>query len=666
MMDTVLTDLKWQSCLVHLDDVVIFSDTFEEHLKRLRAVFEAIRSAGLSLKPEKCHFAFRELKFLGHIVSAQGVSPDPEKTAAVAAFPQPTDKRSLRCFLGLCTYYRRFVQNFSKLAEPLTRLTKDSEPFFWGQDQEKAFIELKTRLQSTPIVAHFDEQADTELHTDASNVGLGAVIVQWQDGVERVIAYASRHGTAHRCQQCGPRCGDCAVARRCGTRDRIRNSHFVPFRNESDDDCAFLGAVTTSDLAHHQRADCELLPLIEYLEGTTPSPPRLFSRGLSSFCLIDGVLYKKNYGPTDTAYLLVVPTVLRKEVLAACHDDLSSGHLGFSRTLGRLRHKYYWPRLAAVVQRYVRTCRECQRRKVPPTKPAGLLKPIDPPQIPFQQVGMDLLGLFPVSSMGNQYIVVATDYLSRYCETKALPRGTAVGIAQFFVHHIVLRHGAHVVVITDRGTAFTSALTHEVLRLSGTSHRKTTAYHPQTNGLTERLDKTITDMMSMYVDADHRNWDEILPYITFAYNTALQETTRFTPFRLVYGRDALTMLDAMLLPDCTPSSVPGADQFVRDAEAAHHFARQSIRHQQTTDARRYNLRHREVIYQPGEHVWVWSPIRVRGRSKKLLRRYFGPYEVLRQLSDVNYEVYPQGVVRSSRPPKSEVVHVSRMKPYYAR
>ncbi|KAK8780235.1 hypothetical protein V5799_018426 [Amblyomma americanum] len=552
MMDTVLTDLKWQSCLVYLDDVVIFSDTFEDHLKRLRAVFEAIRSAGLSLKSEKCHFAFRELKFLGHIVSAQGVSTDPEKTAAVAAFYQPTDKRRLRRFLGLCAYYRRFVENFSKLAEPLTRLTKDSEPVFWGQDQETAFTELKARFQSTPILGHFDEKAATELHTDVSNVGLGAVLVQWQDGVERVLAYASRtlsraemnYSTAEKeclavvwaitkfrpylyghpfrvvsdhhslCWLANLKDPSGRLARwdlrlqefnvtivhKSGQQhsdaDCLSRAPLPCPPDEPDGDSAFLGVVTTSDLARHQRADCELLPLIEYLEGTAPSPPRLFSRGLSSFCLIDEVLYKKNYGPTETAYLLVAPTALRQEVLAACHDDLSSGHLDFSRTLGRLRHRYYWPRLAAVVQRCVRTCSDCQRRKIPPTKPAGLLKPIDPPQIPFQQVGMDLLGPFPVSSMGNRYIVVATDYLSRYCETKALPRGTAAEIAQFFVHHIVLRHGAPVVVLTHRGTAFTSALTHEVLRLSGTSHRKTTAYHPQTNGLTERLNKTIADMMS--------------------------------------------------------------------------------------------------------------------------------------------------------------------------
>lgn len=230
----------------------------------------------------------------------------------------------------------------------------------------------------------------------------------------------------------------------------------------------------------------------------------------------------------------------------------------------------------------------------------------------------------------------------------------------------MLRHGAPAVVITDRGTAFTSALTEEVMKLTYTDHRRTTAYHPQTNGLTERLNKTIADMISMYVNVEHKNWDDVLPYVIFAYNTAVQETTGFTPFRLVHGREVTTMLDAMLLPAGTEALTSGAQEFARHAEAARHLARCRIRHQQTIDARRYNQRHREVVYQSGDHVWVWSPVRLRGRSEKLLRRYFGPYKVVRQLSKVTYQVLPEETVRSRRRALPEVVHVARMKPYYSR
>uniref|UniRef100_A0A6G5AC55 Putative tick transposon n=1 Tax=Rhipicephalus microplus TaxID=6941 RepID=A0A6G5AC55_RHIMP len=164
--------------------------------------------------------------------------------------------------------------------------------------------------------------------------------------------------------------------------------------------------------------------------------------------------------------------------------------------------------------------------------------PVEAPAKPFTQIGMDFLGPFPTSTTGNRWIIVSTDYLSRYAETKAMQRGTAAEAAQFFIENIVLRHGAPTTVITDRGPAFTAELLESVLRLSGTAHRRTTAYHPQTNGLTERLNRTLTDMISMYVDTEHKNWDQILPYVTFAYNTARQETTGMTPF----SRDTIQSL----------------------------------------------------------------------------------------------------------------------------
>lgn len=278
---------------------------------------------------------------------------------------------------------------------------------------------------------------------------------------------------------------------------------------------------------------------------------------------------------------------------------------------------------------------------------------------------MDLLGPFPRSSSGNRWIIVATDYLTRYAETKAMTHGTAVEVAKFFVENIVLRHGAPKTVITDRGTAFTGRLTQEILQLSHTAHRRTTAYHPQTNGLTERLNKTLADMISMYIDVEHKTWDEILPYVTFAYNTAVQETTGFTPFRLLHGRNASTMLDAMLPHEPSEEESDALD-FTQRAEEARQLAKLRIGRQQRVDARRYNLRRRDEHFNPGDLVWVWTPIRRRGLSEKLLKRYFGPYKVLRRIGELDYEVVPEGSTASRRTPSPEVVHVVRLKPFYAR
>lgn len=647
--------------------------------------------------------------------------------AAVAAFPAPTDKKSLRRFLGLCAYYRRFIENFSKIAEPLIRLTRDDAPFLWADEQSTAFAELQHRLSSPPVLGHFDEDADTEVRTDASNIGLGAILVQTQDGTERVIAYASRtlsraeinYSTSEKeclaviwaitkfrpylygrpfkvvtdhhslCWLANLRDPSGRLARwslrlqefdvtivyKSGRKHEDADTlSRAPLESESaaaEDDSAFLGTLSGADLIAKQRTDAELRLIIDHLEGGTASIPRPISRTLPSFCLREGILYKLNTGVGSRSHLLVVPQGLRDDILLACHDEPTSGHLGYSRTLDRVRQQYYWPKLAACVKRYVKGCRECQRRKSPPLKPAGLLQPIDPPRTPFDQVGMDLLGPFPLSYSGNKWIIVATDYLTRYAETKALPRGTASEVAQFFMHHIVLRHGAPSFIITDRGTAFTAKLLDDIFKLSYTNHRKTTAYHPQTNGLTERLNKTLADMISMYVDVQHKTWDEILPYVTFAYNTATQETTRFTPFRLVYGRDVQSMLDAMIPYDDTSQHeqlAPDVEDYIQRAEEARQLARVHIRTQQCADARRYNIHHRQVTYEPGDQVWVWTPIRRRGLSEKLLSKYFGPYKVLRRVSEVNYEVIPDGGSASSqrRVPRTEVVHVVRLKPYFTR
>ncbi|KAM7288282.1 Transposon Ty3-I Gag-Pol polyprotein [Ixodes scapularis] len=563
------------------------------------------------------------------------------------------------------------------------------------------------------------------IHTDASNAGLGAVLVQVQEGTERVIAYASR--TLSKAER-----NYSTTEKEClavvwaitkfrpylyGSPFRVVTDHhslcwlanlkdpsgrlarwslrlqefnmtvvYKSGRKHSDADClsrapvetpsgcsddnddeCFLGAVNTDDMARRQRDDPELRALIEHLEGGRSTVPRVFSRVLPTFAIRQGVLYKENFGDNNTPWLLVIPTDLREEIFQACHDDPTSGHLGYSRTLARIREKYYWPKLPKTVHLYTRSCHECQRRKKPPTRPAGLLQPISPPTTPFQQIGMDLLGPFPPSTSGNRWIIVATDYLTRYAETKALPSGTAVEVAKFFIESIVLRHGAPEVLITDRGSSFMAQLTQEILRLSHTSHRRTTAYHPQTNGLTERLNKTIADMISMYVDVEHKTWDEVLPYVTFAYNTAVQETTGVTPFQLVHGRKVTTMLDAMLPHEPSDNESDDAQAVAQRAEEVRQLARLMIQDQQRVDAGRYNLRRRDVHFQPGDRVWVWTPIRRRGLSEKLLKRYFGPYKVLRRLGELNYEVMPDGTRTSSRrPPRPEVVHVVRLKPYYAR
>ena len=192
LMEAVLGGLHWNSVLVYLDDVIIFGKTFEEELERLQEVFERFRGANLKLNTKKCHLFQREVQYLGHVVSQAGVHTDPDKCAAVRDWPVPGDKAQLRSFLGLCTYYRRFVRGFATIAAPLHNLTKEGQKFVWGKDCQHAFETLKNNLTTSPVLAYPDPGKPYILDTDASHCGIGGVLSQEIIWEERVIAFYSR------------------------------------------------------------------------------------------------------------------------------------------------------------------------------------------------------------------------------------------------------------------------------------------------------------------------------------------------------------------------------------------------------------------------------------------------------------------------------------------
>ncbi|GFW72388.1 hypothetical protein TNCV_704251 [Trichonephila clavipes] len=530
----------------------------------------------------------------------------------------------------------------------------------------------------------YDERASTEIHTDASGYGIGAVLVQIQNNVEKVIAYASRTLTkAEKNYSTTER--EC-LAIVCATnkfRPYIFGKHFTvvtdhhslcwlmnlkdpsgrlarwalrlqehdfdvkyktgkkhsdadalsrnPVEEETETPDKFLAVTTSMNLAMEQKKDQDLAKL-KLLSNSSKN---------EEFRFIDGILCRKNFDPDGKLWLPVIPKHLRADILRHFHDAPTAGHLGFAKTYDRIRKRFYWPGMY---------------RNVVRSHPSSAIAP-------FHRIGIDLLGRFPKSAHGNKWIIVCTDYSTRYAITKALPTAEVDEIAKFLLEEIVLRHGAPRVIITDRGAVFRSRLVSSLVDLCNIDHRFTTAYHPQTNGLTERFNKTLADMLSMYVDVEQKNWDEILPFVTFAYNTAKQETTGFTPFYLLHGREAETTLDTML-PFC-PNDFDDNNitKIAARAEESRQLARVHILRAQDKDRRRYDSKHQMVSYAPRRsRMDLYSSEKV-GLSEKLLRRYFGPYQVLRRLSAVTYAV--QDFDPASRKRKlREVVHVLRMKPYH--
>ncbi|UYV76755.1 K02A2.6-like, partial [Cordylochernes scorpioides] len=374
-----------------------------------------------------------------------------------------------------------------------------------------------------------------------------------------------------------------------------------------------------------------------------------------------GKIYKNNPTPTGNPWLLVIPKTKQLELLEQMHDHPTSGHMGIKRTYSRIKDKYFWPSMFKTVEKYVSSCPECQFRKTPSQQPSGQLQPIPPASRPFERIGIDLLGRFPKSINGNRWIVVCTDYYSRHVETAALPRGTATEIADFFLKKIVLRHGAPIILISDRGSSFLSKLLTQVLKICNTIHKKTTSYHPQTNGQTERMNRTLTDMISMYIDEKHQNWDEILPFVTFAYNSSVQETTGYSPYFLIHGREPLTFLDSTFdWPEVPPK--PGDfDDYISNlltiVEESKKISMARTMARQDKSKHVYDKHRREANFSPDDLVLIWTPIRKVGRADKLQKNYIGPFKIIRKTSPVNYEV--KEVTGRGK----KIVHVSRMKLY---
>ncbi|KZS16046.1 Uncharacterized protein APZ42_018256 [Daphnia magna] len=276
---------------------------------------------------------------------------------------------------------------------------------------------------------------------------------------------------------------------------------------------------------------------------------------LKNFCLFNGRLCLQTIKNGKQYRSLCVPRSFWERVVKAYHDDLMSGHMGVRRTLTKISNRFFWERLAIDVTNYVQSCPNCQGRKGVNNRPAGFLQCIQVAR-PFQKVGNDLLGPFPMSNTGSKMIIVAVDYSTKWVELRVMPNEKADIVARFFVEQMVLRHGAPESIISEQGKCFIAALTEEVMKNLGTSHKTTSSYHPHSNRLVERMNHTLAAMLSMYVSADHRDWDEAsLPYVCFAYNTALQESTGYSPFFLLYGREPMLPIDLELGSDANPRLV---------------------------------------------------------------------------------------------------------------
>ena len=373
----------------------------------------------------------------------------------------------------------------------------------------------------------------------------------------------------------------------------------------------------------------------------------------------DGVLYRL-YEDAVAGVItkqLIIPTALRKEVLAEIHEGQLGGHLGEEKTLAKLKERFYWPGHYNDVRDWCRTCAPCAARKTPAPRGRAALHSIQA-GYPMQMVAVDILGPFPESDSGNSYILVVSDYFTRWTEAYAIPNQEAATVAKKLTDEFFFHYSPPEQLHSDQGKQFESQLLSEVCKLLGITKSRTTAYHPQSDGLVERYNRTLLAMLSTAATERPFDWEDHLRRLCMAFNTSVQSTTGHTPFYLMFGRQARMPIDIMYGNPAVPESSPSEyAQHLRDTlESAYQHVRVHTGHKLERQKELYDRRVHGSPFEEGDLVWLHSPVPKRGLPRKLHQPWTGPFRVVRRLSDANYRI--QNVMA---PRQRLVVHFDRLK-----
>ena len=650
LVEIVLAGLHWETCLVYLDDIIVCGKTFDDMVKNLDDVLARLQEAGLKLKARKCQLFAKRVEFLGHVISEEGISTGPKKTECVRNWPVPTNVKEVRSFLGFCSYYRRFIFRFSEIAKPLHKLTEKGSRFKWTEECQDAFLQLKNKLISAPILAHPDFSRSFILDVDACDQSIGAVISQKIDGEEHAIAYASRTLSKTERRYCVTRKELLALVTFVkhfkhylyGQKFLVRTDHsslkwLMNFKNPEGQIARWIETLSSYDMKvehrpgrlHNNADGVSRIPCHQCSKSDKVSEHALNVVGTSEqdrpdlkslqegdrdICLIRGWLERgEKPGPADIAresyvvktlvgqwerleihnelvvrkyevqdtgminWQAIVPQSQRRLVLRLSHDVPSSGHLGIKKTLSKVRQNYYWPGLEQDVKIYVTGCETCQKGKDPiPTKKAPMK--VARSGYPMERIAVDILGELPVTERGKKYVLVVSDYFSKWTECYPMSNMEASTVARLLVEQLFTRFGVPDQLHSDQGRQFESKLFAEICDLLQIDKTRTTPYHPQSDGMVERFNKTLCSMLRAYINENHSNWDLLLPYVTMAYRATEHESTGTSPNMIMLGHNTRTPLDLIYQMPPNVKPVP-ANEWVWDLqdrlESVHAFVREN-------------------------------------------------------------------------------------------
>ena len=690
MLDHVFPPLSFSGFMVkYIDDILVFSDSMEDHLTHLRTVFSRLADAQLYPKMSKCIFGAHEIPFLGHVVGRDGIKPDPHKIHAVEKTPAPTSLPELRSFLGMLNYFQRFVPHFADRSLPLTDLTKGDAEWTWMETHQRAFEDLKSALTSSPVLRVFDRNLPVVLQTDASNRAVGAVLLQnWGKGLQPVCytakklssaeenypaqqkeMYAIVHAlrvwrhylgrpfkveTDHQSLQQVFKSPD-PTRRLSRWYDELAEFNFeIVYRPGKQNGVAdflsrhaatvpaqtpFLSAITVgsaeflTQVREGYAKDSYFRPVHAHLIEEAPLDSRFKSR-VAKYTATDGLLYfaKKE--------VLCIPNdkPLRTTILQEIHD--SAGHFGVEKCYEALERRFFWPHMGVTLKAFIQSCPVCQRHKGAARNGNGLTMFLDAPERAWSDVSMDFISGLPKTARGHDAILTVVDRLTKY--THIIPTtvsATAQDVASLFFANVYAYHGLPRTIVSDRDKLFTSGFWTTLFELIGTRLAMSTVNHAKTDGQTEAHNKVIGQLLRLHAADDQANWDSYLPYLQFAMNNSVSSSTGTTPFYANHGQHP--WLPADLASGMIVSvDVPDVNTIVERIAAITKMVKDNITVAQDRQAVAANKGRREEKFEIGDLVMVSNELNPPDKNTpgKFQPGFQGPFKIVKKINDNAYEV----------------------------
>jgi hypothetical protein len=675
LMNSIFKPFLRKFVLVFFDDILIYSKSWEDHVRHVDKVLQLLKEQQLYAKPSKCFFGVKEVEYLGHIVSHEGVKVDPNKIKAMMDWPIPKTLKNLRGFLGLTGYYRKFVRNYGRIAAPLTALTK-KDAFSWTPEATKAFEQLKEVMCKVPVLTTPDFTKTFIVECDASGNGIGVILMQ--EG--RPLAFESRPlkgkdlhkpiyekemmAILHALKKWRPYL--------IGRHFKVKTDHdslkyFLEQRLSSEEQQKWVTKIlgydfeiiykkgkqnVVADALSRKDEDVEaFLCAISIIQPDWIIEARdewkndekvwtLIQRLQQDSSASDTFTWKNDSLWYKDCLYLCKNSQLKQKVLLELHTSPVGGHSGFLKTYHRVKKDFFWDGLKTDVQRFVVECLVCQQNKVETINTPGLLQPLSIPSQRWEEVSMDFITGLPKSE-GKSVIMVIVDRLTKYAHFCALSHPfKASTVATSFMETVQKLHGSPKIIVSDRDPIFTGHFWTELFSCLGTQLAHSSSYHPQSDGQTEIVNKCLEGYLRCFVSDKQTQWFKWLPLEEWWYNTSFHTATKMTPFMALYGYHPPSITSSLK----EKSKVQAVEDHIENQQQVLQILKDNLTMAQNRMKQQADQHRSERSFEVGDWVFLrlqpykQMSLKQAKKDNKLSPKYYGPYKVLQKIGTMAYKL----------------------------